>query len=201
MGIMANGALLCSSVIGNDNLALLQRPSGHSFMAERAQLSRVGRHDHLQIFRMIRTGRRRHIPSLSISPSRRTVADFTFYDLADINAVVDAVGPFCDLLRMARGAISRAFVFRFLAGDLDDRFSPVVAIFIKRIGSEKPLAPYATTPKATIAAGVERYVAAWRSRFFAFQSASFSIGSPCIVLSSGKASANKFMTSFLIERP
>jgi hypothetical protein len=40
---------------------------------------------------------------------------------------------------MARGAISRAFVYRLLGGDLDDRFSPVVAIFIKRIGSEKSL--------------------------------------------------------------
>jgi hypothetical protein len=120
MGIMANGTLLCPSVIGNDDLPLLQRPSGHSLMAERAQLSRVGWNDHFPIFRMFPTGRRRHVKAFSVSFSGRSVADLTFYDLADINAVVDAIRPFCDLLRMTRGAIGRAFVIWFLGGNLDD---------------------------------------------------------------------------------
>jgi len=50
---------------------------------------------------------------------------------------VDAVGPFRDLLGMARDAIGIAFVSRLLGGDLGHRFSPIVAKFIKRIGSEK----------------------------------------------------------------
>jgi hypothetical protein len=120
MGIMANGTLLCPSVIGNDDLPLLQRPSGHSLMAERAQLSRIGRDDHFHIFRMIRAGRRRQIRGLSVSPSGWPVADLAFYDFAHIDTVVDAIGPFCDLLCVTRGAIGRAFVIWFLGGNLDD---------------------------------------------------------------------------------
>src|SRR5665648_886228 len=86
---------------------------------------------------MIRTGRRRHISGLNVSPASRPVADLAFYDLAHINAVVDAIGPFRDLLGMARDAIGVAFVSRLLGGDLGYRCSPIVAIFIKRIDSEK----------------------------------------------------------------
>jgi hypothetical protein len=106
-------------------------------MAERAQLSRVGRDDHFSIVRMFPTGRRRHIQVFSVSVCGRSVAGLTFYDLADINAVVDAIGPFCDLLRMARGAIGRAFVVWFLGRNLDHRFPSVVAVFVKRISSKK----------------------------------------------------------------
>jgi hypothetical protein len=64
------------------------------------------------------------------------MADLASYDLANINAVVDAIGPFRDLLCMARGAIGVAFVSRLLGGDLGYRLSPIVAIFIKRISCE-----------------------------------------------------------------
>lgn len=119
-------------------------------MAERAQLSRVGRNDHLSISRMFPTGRRRYIQVFSVPLSGRPVADLTFYDLADINAVVDAIGPFCDLLRMARGAIGRTFVVWFLGRNLDDRFPSVVAVLVKRFSSKKFLAPYASTPRTTM---------------------------------------------------
>src|SRR5450756_806427 len=85
---------------------------------------------------MIRTGCRRHISGLNVSPSSRPMADLASYDLANINAVVDAIGPFRDLLCMARGAIGVAFGSRLLGGDLGYRLSPIVAIFIKRISRE-----------------------------------------------------------------
>src|SRR5471030_230874 len=122
---MTNDVLLCSGMVGNDDLTLLQRSSSHPLMAERAQLLRVGRHHHFQIFRMIRTGRRRHISGLNVSPSSRPMADLAFYDLTHINAVVDAIGPFSDLLGMARDAICVAFVSRLLGGDLGYQFSPI----------------------------------------------------------------------------
>ena len=101
MGIMANGALLGSGVVGNDDLTLLQWSAGHPLMAKCAQLPRVGRHHHFQIFRMIRTGRRIFERTASIATTTGAMADLTSNDLADIRPVVDAVGPFCDLRRMA----------------------------------------------------------------------------------------------------
>ena len=101
MGIVANDALLGSGVVGNDDLALLQRSAGHPLMAKCAQLPRVGRHHHFQIFRMIRTRRRIFEHAASIATTAGAVADLTSNDLADIRPVVDAVGPFRELRRMA----------------------------------------------------------------------------------------------------
>src|ERR1017187_2101238 len=101
MRIVANGALLGSGVVGNDDLTLLQWSAGHPLMAKRAQLPCVGWYHHFQIFRMIRTRRRIFEHAASIATTAGAMADLTPNDLADIRPVVDAVGPFCDLRRMA----------------------------------------------------------------------------------------------------
>jgi hypothetical protein len=52
---------------------------------------------------------------------------------------VHAIGPFRDLLRVARRAISHPFEFRFVRGDLRYRVTPVMTVFIERIDGEKSL--------------------------------------------------------------
>ena len=98
---MTNGALLGPGVLGDDDLTLLQRSAGHPLMAKRAQLPCIFRHDHFQIFRMIRTGRYMFELTANIAFAAGAMADLASDDLADIGSVVDAVGPFRELRRMA----------------------------------------------------------------------------------------------------
>ena len=98
---MTNAALLGAGVLGDDDLTLLQWPAGHPLMAKRAQLPCIFRHDHFQIFRMLRTRRHMFERAANIALSAGAMADLTPDNLADIGSVVDAVGPFRELRRMA----------------------------------------------------------------------------------------------------
>src|SRR3989304_4292841 len=98
---MTNAALLGAGVLGDDDLTLLQWPAGHPLMAKRAQLACIFRHRHFQIFRMIGTCRHMFECAANIALATGAMADLTSHDLADIGSVMNAVGPFRELRRMA----------------------------------------------------------------------------------------------------
>jgi hypothetical protein len=105
MGIVTNGALLRSGVVGDHDLRLLRGPARHLFMAKSAKLCRIGWDGQLQVIRVIGPGGRVHKHAARISPAGRAMADLALDDLSDINAVVDAFRPFREALRVARLAI------------------------------------------------------------------------------------------------
>ena len=137
MGVVTDRALLSSSVIRNDNLTLLQRSASHSFMTQCTKLTRVCWNYHFHIFWMIRTGRRILEWAANIAFSAGPMTDFAFDDLANVGSVMDPVGPFCDLYRVARRAICGALIFRLIGRDIGYGISAIVAILIERIDSEK----------------------------------------------------------------
>jgi hypothetical protein len=137
MGVMADGALLRSGVVRDHDLTLLRGPARQPFMTESAKLSRIGGNDHLHVLRVIRAGGRRPEHIANIARATGTVADLALDDLAEVGAVVDTGGPYCELLRMARRAVRRAFVLRFVGSYLRNRASSIVPVLVKRIDGEE----------------------------------------------------------------
>jgi hypothetical protein len=70
-------------------------------MAKRAKLPRVGWDDHLEILRVVRAGSRSFERAAIVSRAAGAVTYLAFNNLSNVGAVVHAIGPFCDLLRMA----------------------------------------------------------------------------------------------------
>ncbi|MGB8398493.1 hypothetical protein [Bradyrhizobium sp.] len=98
---MTDSALLRPGVVGDHDLTLLQRSPRQPFMAKRAKLSGVGRNDQLEIPRVIRAGSRSFERAQDVALAAGAVTHLAFNDLSDVGAVVHAIGPFCDLFRMA----------------------------------------------------------------------------------------------------
>ena len=94
MRIVTNNALLRPGVVGDHDLTLLKRPSRQPFMAQRAKLSGVGRHDHFEILRVIRAGSRSFERATNVSLAAGAVTHLAFNNLSDVGAVVHAIGPF-----------------------------------------------------------------------------------------------------------
>ena len=108
-------------------------------MAKRAKLSRIGRNDQLEILRVIRAGSRNLERAEDVALAAGAVTHLASNDFSYVGAVVHAIGPFRDLLGVARRAISHAFEFRFVRGDLRYRVTPVMTEFVERIDGEKSL--------------------------------------------------------------
>jgi len=131
MRVVTDHALLRPGVLGDHDLTLLQRPPCHPFVAEGAELPCVGRHDHLEAGRVIGPGRRRFEHAAILTLAGGAVADLAFDDFSDVHAVVDALEPVGDLLRMARRAIPDALVFGLVGGDLRNRIAAIVAVLVE----------------------------------------------------------------------
>jgi hypothetical protein len=101
MRIVTNNALLRPGVVGDHDLTLLKGPPRQPFMAQRAELSGVGRDHQFEVLRVIRAGSRSFERVANVSLAAGAVAHLASNNLSDIGAVVHAIGPFRDLLRMA----------------------------------------------------------------------------------------------------
>src|SRR3989304_5098726 len=117
-------------------------------MAKRAQLARIFRHRHFQIFRMIGAGRQMFEHAAIIALTAGAMADLTPNDFADVRPVVNAVGPFEDLPRMAGRARGYVFVFWFIRCDFGYGVSSIMSVLIKRIDCKKLLRPIRQYGKA-----------------------------------------------------
>src|SRR6266542_4634000 len=98
MRVMAGRALLRSSMRGDHDLTLLRGPAGHLFVAKGAQLLRIGGNGKLAAGGVVDARGYVLKQPAGIPAAGSPMADLALNQLALLNAVVHAFGPYRVLL-------------------------------------------------------------------------------------------------------
>ena len=128
---MTKGALLCSGVIIDHDLALLPRTPRYLFMTNAAIRPRIRWDGKLQVDGMNRTGRCVDVARIGVPAAAGAMTDFAFDHFANVGTVMDAFGPSGVLNGVAGFAIRRSLELGLVLGDFRNRIAAIMPKLVK----------------------------------------------------------------------